>query len=45
MHPNAEIGYLTAMCDTIFNTILDVQGGTDGGGGGDGGSMPILKDL
>ena len=24
MHPNAEIGYLTLMCDTIFSTILEV---------------------
>lgn len=24
MHPNAEIGYLTQMCDTIFETILNV---------------------
>lgn len=24
MHPNAEIGYLTAQCDTLFSTILDV---------------------
>jgi len=35
MHPNAEIGYLTTTCDTIFDTILSVQGG--GGGGGQGG--------
>jgi dynein heavy chain len=32
MHPNAEIGYLTTMCDTIFDTIVDVQGGSGGGG-------------
>jgi len=24
MHPNAEIGYLTTMCDTIFETIMSV---------------------
>ena len=30
LHPNAEIGYQTAMGDNLFRTILDVQGG--GGG-------------
>jgi len=24
LHPNAEIGYLTDMCNTIFSTITDV---------------------
>lgn len=33
MHPNAEIGYLTTMCDTLFSTILEVQGGGSTGGG------------
>jgi dynein heavy chain len=33
MHPNAEIGYLTATCETLFDTILSVQGGSGGGGG------------
>lgn len=33
MHPNAEIGYLTAQTDTIFATILEVQGGSGGAGG------------
>lgn len=45
MHSNAEIGYLTNMCDTIFSTILDVQGGSGGAGKGDSGSMGILMDL
>lgn len=31
MHPNAEIGYLTEQCQTLFSTILDVQGGSTGG--------------
>ena len=34
LHPNAEIGYLTNQGDTLFATILAVQGG----GGGKGGS-------
>jgi dynein heavy chain len=47
MHANAEIGYLTTMCDALFGTILEVQGGTGGAGGGkkDDGVMTILMDL
>jgi dynein heavy chain len=46
MHPNAEIGYLTTMCETIFSTIVDVQGGgSSGGGKKDDGVMGILTDL
>ena len=33
MHPNAEIGYLTTTCETLFDTILSVQGGSGGAGG------------
>jgi dynein heavy chain len=33
LHPNAEIGYLTNQGDTLFTTILTVQGGGGGGGG------------
>lgn len=45
MHPNAEIGYLGNMCETIFSTILDVQGGSGGPGKKDSGAMNILLDL
>ena len=45
MHPNAEIGYLTQMCDTIFTTILDVQGGSGASGGDDSGTMAVVMDL
>lgn len=31
MHPNAEIGYLTTQCETLFSTILEVQGGGSAG--------------
>ena len=31
MHPNAEINYLTATGERIFNTIIDVSGGSAGG--------------
>ncbi|CAD8057207.1 unnamed protein product [Paramecium primaurelia] len=47
MHPNAEIGYLTQQCETLFSTILDVQGGSSSGGGGkkDDGVMTQLTLL
>jgi len=32
MHPNAEIGYLTATSEAIFDTIIEVQGGGSTGG-------------
>ena len=32
MHPNAEIGYLTATSEMIFDTIIEVQGGGAAGG-------------
>jgi len=35
LHPNAEIGYLTTMSETLFSTILSVQGGSSSGGGDD----------
>lgn len=34
MHANAEIGYLTQTCDTLFKTVMEVQGGSSGGGAG-----------
>lgn len=46
MHPNAEIGYLTTMCDTLFGTILEVQGGSSAGGAKkDDGVMGILMEF
>ena len=24
MHPNAEIGYLTSNCDTLFNMLMEI---------------------
>lgn len=36
LHPNAEIGYLTTQGETIFQLILQVQGGSGGGGGNKG---------
>lgn len=46
MNPNAEIGYLTAQCETIFDTILSIQGGKSGGAGsGDDGIMTLIMDF
>ena len=33
LHPNAEIGYLTNLGETLFFTILACSGGSGGGGG------------
>jgi dynein heavy chain len=47
LHPNAEIGYLTAFAEDLFQTIL-ILGGTGGGGGGgdlDKGVRSTLEDL
>ena len=33
LHPNAEIGYLTALGETLFGMILTIQGGGSSGGG------------
>ena len=30
MHSNAEINYLTTQCETIFRTIVDIEGGGSG---------------
>ena len=47
MHPNAEIGYLTQTCEQVFSTVLEVQGGSSGGGSAkkDDGVMITLTDF
>jgi dynein heavy chain len=47
LHPNAEIGYLTAFQDDIFKAIISLGGGSSGGGGagGGGGVRGTLNDL
>jgi dynein heavy chain len=35
LHPNAEIGYLTTQSETLFATIMSVQGGSGAGGSDD----------
>ena len=44
MHPNSEIGYLTQYCDSIFTTILTLNGNSGGGGVG-GESMVAVKQT
>lgn len=46
MHPNAEIGYLTLQCESIFDTILSIQGGSGGAGGSkDDMTMSLIADF
>ncbi len=46
MHPNAEIGYLTLQCETLFDTILSIEGGTGGAGGNkDDQTLAIIADF
>lgn len=45
LHPNAEIGYLTTLGETLFNTILSVSGGSGGGDGGESGIKAIIANL
>lgn len=34
LHPNAEINYLTSMCDSVFSTIMNISGKIGGDAGG-----------
>jgi len=43
MHPNAEIGYLTAFGGRMFQTILATSGGS--GGGGSGGGLGAVSPM
>jgi dynein heavy chain len=45
LHPNAEIGYLTTMSETLFATIMSVQGGSGGGGGDDSKVKSLILTL
>lgn len=45
LHPNAEIGYLTQLGETLFNTILSVSGASSGGGGGDSGVKSLIAEF
>ena len=43
LHPNAEIGYLTTLGETLFAQILQVQGG--GGGGTGKKKEDVIRDF
>ena len=49
LHPNAEIGYLTAVGETLFATILSVSGGSSKGASSEAGTKAkiasFLKEL
>jgi len=45
LHPNAEIGYLTTLGETIFTTILSVSGASSGAGGGESAVKGIIADF
>ena len=49
LHPNAEIGYLTNLGETIFATVLKVSGASGGGGNVEDAAQEIinkfLKDI
>jgi dynein heavy chain len=46
MHPNAEIGYLTLQCETLFDTILSITAGAGAGGGAkDDTIMNLITDF
>jgi dynein heavy chain len=46
LHPNAEIGYLTAAGEVLFESILQIQGGAGGGGGSESEAVgAIIKDF
>jgi len=43
LHPNAEIGYLTNLGETLFSTIQQCSGGAGGGGGSK--KDQVVKEL
>jgi len=46
LHPNAEINYLTSMCDNVFDTIMNISGKVGGtGGSSDSQQYNILMDY
>jgi len=43
LHNNAEIGYLTSVCNNLFTTIMSMSGG--GGGDGGGGTDKVRNTM
>jgi len=45
LHPNAEIGYLTQLGDSLFMTILSVSGASSAAGGGESAVRTIISTF
>ena len=45
LHPNAEIGYLTLQTETLFSTIMSVQGGGGKGGNDDSAVKAVITNI
>ena len=45
LHPNAEIGYLTQLGETLFSTILSVSGASSQGGAGESAIRGIISNF
>lgn len=45
LHPNAEIGYLTTLGDTLFATILSVAGASSSGSSGESAVKSLIANL
>jgi dynein heavy chain len=44
LHNNAEIGYLTSVCNNLFTTIMSMSGGGGGDGGGNDNKVRATMD-
>lgn len=45
LHPNAEIGYLTNLGETLFQTILSVSGASASGGSSESGAKNLIAEF
>eukprot|EP00983_Pelagomonas_calceolata_P100988 1158640-Pelagomonas_calceolata.AAC.2 len=45
MHANAELSLLTSQGETLFKTVIEVGGGSSGGGDASGGEGAIRSTL
>ena len=45
LHPNAEIGYLTNLGETLFQTILSVSGASASGGSSESGVKTLIAEF
>mmetsp|Transcript_13770 Transcript_13770/g.31948 ORF Transcript_13770/g.31948 Transcript_13770/m.31948 type:complete len:373 (+) Transcript_13770:1-1119(+) len=45
LHPNAEIGFMSAESETLFRTLLELQGAAAGGGDGGGKDAIVAEKM